>query len=305
MFPVIAKAQFRGLNPRQMLRLIETGLFSGAEIADELTFAAMRPVSQHRMLVAAPFLATASERSSLRATIENAAVAGLLSDAEVRSRLDDAETSTDRDSLILAKVHLQQLIQEAKDFETEYVTLFTAGIDDDATLRANLAGIGLQPWKVNTSAAKAEARSNATIQRTNIREARALQRATETKERAAAVKAFTTGTIGEAALAAALLATGLTAVQAAAWETLAVLQKGGALRELYGLQLSPQAATVLRERVTALTDQRKRLQITDSQFVDALKALKIPPSNINALRAAADATISPKSSAVVIPVATD
>ena len=61
----------------------------------------------------------------------------------------------------------------------------------------------------------------------------------------------------------------------------------------------------VRQRVAALTDQRKRLQITDAQFVDVLKALKIPPSNINAIRAAADALITPKGSAVVIPVETN
>ena len=45
------RSAYRGFNARQMLRLIETGLFTGADIADELTFAGMRPVSQHRLLL--------------------------------------------------------------------------------------------------------------------------------------------------------------------------------------------------------------------------------------------------------------
>ncbi len=56
--------------------------------------------------------------------------------------------------------------------------------------------------------------------------------------------------------------------------------------------------------MAALTDQRKRQLLTDQQYVDALKALGIPPKQINALRAAADAMVSPRTSAVLIPVST-
>jgi hypothetical protein len=305
MYPVKAASVLRGFNARQMLRLIETNLFSSADIADELTFSAMRPVSQHRMLLAAPYLATAAERSSLRSTIESAAVAGLLADADVTSQLDAAESNTDRDSLCLAKVHLQQLVANAKALEAEYSALFKVGLMTDDAFRGALAAIGLQQWAIDMVAAKAEVAANVALQKKTLAAEAALERATENKARTAAVKAFTTGTIDAAALSAALLATGLTAAQAAFWVTQAVLQKGGALRWLYGLQLSPTEATLLRERVTALTDQRKRLQITDPQFVAALQELGIGPRYINALRAAADAMITPKTSAVVIPVQTN
>jgi len=303
--PIIARGQFRGMNPRQLLRLVETGLFSEAEIADELTFSAMRPVSQHRMLLAAPYLATAAERSSLRAAAENAATAGLLSDDALRGILDSGESNTDRDSLLISRVHLQQLVANAKALEAEYSALFKVGLMTDDAFRGALAAIGLQQWAIDMVAAKAEVQANVALQKKTLAAEAALERATENKARAAAVKAFTTGTIDEAALSAALLATGLTAAQAAFWVTQAVLQKGGALRWLYGLQLSPSEATLLRERVSALTDQRKRLQITDAEFVAALQALGIHARYINALRAAADAMISPKTSAVVIPVQTN
>jgi len=298
-------AAYRGLNARQMLRLVETGLFSDAEIADELTFSAMRPVSQARMLRAAPYLATAPQRTSLHAAIDAAAVAGLLADSDVTAQVDAAESNDDRDSLILARVHLQQLIQEAKDFETEYTALYLGGIDDDPTFRANLAGIGLQPWKVNTVAAKAEARANSTLRRKTIADAAALTKATEAKERADAVKNFVTGNIDAAGLGVALLGTGLTATQVAAWTDLAVLQKGGGLKWIFGLQLPAAEATLLRNRVTALTDQRKRLQIDDPTYVAQLQALGIGDRYVNALDAAADAMISPKTSAFPIPVKTN
>jgi hypothetical protein len=56
--------------------------------------------------------------------------------------------------------------------------------------------------------------------------------------------------------------------------------------------------------VTALADQRKRLQINDPTFVGALQAMGIADRYINALRAATDALITPKTAAVTIPVQT-
>jgi hypothetical protein len=305
MFPIVAKAAYRGFNARQMLRLIETDLFSQAEIADELTFSAMRPVSQARMLRAAPYLATATQRTALIAEIEAAAVAGLLSDGDVTAQVDSAQQNEDRDSLILARVHLQQLVAATKDLETEYAALFKGGLMADQLFRANLAALGLQPWKVTSLAAKAEAAANVTIQRKTLAAEAALEKATEAKERQAAMKNFTSGNIDGAGLLAALLATGLTAAQAAAWVDLGTLQKAGGLRWLYGLQLSPSAAAILRGRVGALTDQRKRLQITDADYVAALQALGIGDRYVNWLQAAADAMITPKTAAVVIPVKTN
>ncbi|HVI10974.1 MAG TPA: hypothetical protein VND65_22000, partial [Candidatus Binatia bacterium] len=117
--PIAQLASYRGLNPRQLLRLIETDIFSPQDIQDELTFSGMRPASQSRMLTAAPYLATASERSSLRSTIESAYVAGLLSDQDLQSQVLAIEQNTDLAGLVLARGRLQKLIAETKALETE------------------------------------------------------------------------------------------------------------------------------------------------------------------------------------------
>jgi len=175
---------------------------------------------------------------------------------------------------------------------------------DDQTFRGYLSGIGLQPWKTNMLAAKAEARLNATLHRKELAAAAAVQRATAHVEQEAAKRNFTTGNVDAATLGIALIATGLTATQAAAWVDLAVLQKAGGLRWKYGLQLPAHEATLLQQRVTALTDQRRRQQISDAQYVSALQALNIPPNYVNALRAAADAMLTPAKTAFAIPVQT-
>jgi hypothetical protein len=301
--PAMLAAQ-HGLGARRMMTLINTGLFTVADIQEELTFSGIRPLSAARLLQAAPYLATQPERNSLRATLEKVYVAGLYSDAELQAQVDSIEQNTNRDALILQRSRLEKLIAGAKDLEAEYTTLYLGQIIDDPAYRSNLQGIGLQPDSINFLAAKAEARLNSTLHRKDIAAAAALQRATAAEERKAAMKNFTTGNIDLPALAIALIATGLTAPQAAAWTDLAALQKAGSLRWLYGLQLPAAEATLLRQRVAALSDQRKRQQISDAVFVAALQSLKIPPDVINALQATADALLTPKAQAFAIPIQT-
>jgi hypothetical protein len=298
------EAAYSGINARQMLRLTATGLFSDADIADELTFSAMRPASQHRMLIAAPYLATEPQRNQLRAALESAFVNGLLSEADLTSNLDSAEHNTDRSNLIVQRVKWQLLTAETKKLETEYTTLFKSGLIDDTFYRSELAGLGLQPGYVDIIAGVAEAAANATLHRKELTAAARLDTATKQDQRKAARQAFKAGTSNAATLGAALLATDLTPLQVAAQVTLAELQSAGVLRWIHGLQLAPAAATLLKDRVSALTDQRKRQQITDALYVSQLQALNIPDRYINALRAAADAMISPKTAAVVVPVLT-
>jgi len=197
------------------------------------------------------------------------------------------------------------LIAETKAIETEYTTLFTGGLIDDATFRANLAALGIQPDMVNTIAARAEARANVTLHRKELAAAAAVARKTAGEEQQAAIKNFMGGNIDAAALAAALIATGLTATQSAAMVDLAVLRLAGSQRWVYGIQLGPAQATLLRDRVAALTDQRKRIQIDDPTYVAQLQALGIGPKYVNALQAAADALISPKTAVFPIPVKTN
>jgi hypothetical protein len=287
-----------------MLRLIGTGLFSGADIADELTFSGMRPVSQHRMLLAAPYLATAAQRNQARTAFENSYKEGLLADLDLTTQLDSLEQNTDRDSLILVRLHQEILTANTKELVIEYSKLFVGGVWSDTQYRAQLAGLGLQQWKIDLEAGKAEAAANVATFKKNLAEAGALERATLAEERKAAMAGFKSGALNASSLAAALSLTGLTPAQSAAWVALAGLQQSGALRWIYGLLRSPAEAGLLRARVSALADQRKRLQIDDPAFTGALQAIGIPDRYINALRAATDALITPKTAAVTIPVQT-
>jgi hypothetical protein len=304
LYPVTATAAQHGMSPRIMLRLIDTGLFTDAEIADELTFSGMRPASQHRMIVAAGYLSTQPQRHQLQAAYEMEYRTGLRDPADLTSLLDAADHNTDRNDLILRRVNSEIRVDETRLLIAEYAGLFKGGVWNDATYRAQLAGLGLQQWKIDLEAGKAEAAANVATFKKNLAAAAALERATVAEERKAAMEGFKAGTIPLAGLSAALVLTGLTPAQAAAWTSLAALQQAGSLRWIYGLLKSPTEAALLRARVTALADQRKRLQIDDPAFVGALQAMGIPDRYINALRAATDALITPKTAAVTIPVQT-
>lgn len=297
-------AAYQGLNPRQLLRLSATGLFDEHDLADEMTFAGLRAASQHRMLIAAPYLATDPERKQLRAAYEKAYVEGFSTDAQLTQQLDDAEHNTSRTFLILDRVRLEKRMALAKELETEYSTLYLGNQINLDTYHANLVGLGLQDDRVRALTARNEARAAVTLARQEAAAARALARATAAEERKAALRNYIQGNLNAITLAAALELTGLTHAQTAAWVDMAALQLAGAPRYKFGLRLTPDRAQLLTDRVRALSDQRKRQLITDLQYRDQLKALDIPPVYINALRAAADATLTPAKSALVLPVET-
>jgi hypothetical protein len=304
--PAATAAAYEGIRAFQLIRLFQTGLFQSADIQDELTFLGMRPASQTRMQLAAPYIATETERKALQTALESAYTAGLLTDAELTAQLDSADQNTNRDNLILTAAKWKKLIAVTKDLEAEYTTMFKAGLLTDAAYRSFLSGIGLQSDMVDAIAAKAEAQANATLQKKELAQAAALARATASEERKTAMKGYATGKTNEAELILALSATGLTPVQAAAWAGLAALQQVGNLRWVYGLQLNPPAAALLRERVSALSAQREKELLTDPQFTTQLSALGIPQPWLNAIRAHANALIALSTTAapVLVPLQT-
>jgi hypothetical protein len=302
--PIVQAAAYRGFNARQMLRLIETDLFTQGDILDELNFAGMRQVSQQRMLTAAPWLATASQRNQLKAAFENQYTNGLFSDADLAQKLDELNQNTDGNAMTVQRVQIEKLIAFAKKLEAAYSKQFIAGLISVAQFQSNLEGLGLQPDWINNALAVNMADLAAAQYKKQIAEELAIERSTAAEERKAAVKNFTSGNTDEAGLLAALILSGLNAAQAAAWTDLASLQKAGGLRLTYGLELSPNAAALLRQRVTALVDQRKSGLIQDPGLVAALAALGLAPSYINSIVAAADATIKANTAAVFLNVET-
>lgn len=301
-FSILEAAAQQGINPRQLVRLMNTGLFSSADLTDELTFAGVRPASQSRYQLAAPFLATSTERSKLVAALESAYAGGLYSDTDLTSLVDSAYSNTDRDSLLLKAAQVKALERDTKDLEASYGELYLAGLIDQPTLQSNLQGIGLQDHFITSRMAVLEAKASARLQRQMQAQEQRLATQTTNIERRTALQNFMSGSIDIVAYTAALVATGMTAVQAAAWADLAVLKQQGNLRWVYGMVKTPQEAEILKNQVTAILDQRKTLLISDATAASQLSGLGLAPTYVNALIAAADASAVVKTAASLYPV---
>jgi len=105
-----------------------------------------------------------------------------------------------------------------------------------------------------------------------------------------------------AALTAALIAIGLDPQLAELATAVAVARQAGTLSHVYGQLLSPTAALVLRERVTAVEDQMKKQLITIDEARSGLNDLGIPVPNRDALLAAwAALIVKQPAHAVLLP----
>ena len=282
---------YTSLPERFLIQLFDSQLFTQADLNRILTEHGINAADRTLMVNALPYVATRPQRNQLQATVESAYAAGLLSDQDLINQLETLQGTTDYQTLILSRVRWEMLMRTTKELEASYLPMVQSGAISVAQYQAQLSGIGLQPVAVNALVAAAENRLAATSFRQQAAAERALERATASVERRAAVTNFASGQIDSAALSLALIATGLSAAQAAAWTDLAILRQGGSARLTFGKLLQPAAAQLLRERVTALTAQRRKNLIDNASYTSQLQNLGIPENWINALLAAADAGI--------------
>jgi hypothetical protein len=300
----LQNAAYTNLQTRLLMRLFDSPTFSQADLKRVLTEHGMRPADQTAMLNALPYLATQSQRTQLQSTLESAYAKGVISEADLVSDLDALQQNVSYPSLVTLRTQWERQIAMVGQLEASYIMMAEAGVIDLPTLQSSLLGIGLDdPW-VNNKLAVAQNKLTATAFRKAAATELRLETATTNEERKAALKNFAAGNTDAIALAAQLVLTGLTPVQAVAWVDIAQLSKQGSQHSIYGLMLNPAQAQLLRSRVTALADQRRKALITDAQMIAQLGALGIPSNWINAINSAAAANIDVVGAPVLVPVST-
>ena len=104
-------------------------------------------------------------------------------------------------------------------------------------------------------------------------------------ETQAAIASYRAGTLDEAALTAALVATGLDPAIAAAIVVVQTERRQGNVVFMYGQNLPRTAALLLKEKVAALEAQYKKQLVTDADATAALASANIPDANARALLA--------------------
>lgn len=301
-FSTLEAAAYHGLQPRQLIRAFESGLFTTSDLKDELTFSGMRPASQARMLLLAPYLASNTERNEYKAALQTAFEENVIDAPTFESSLSSAEHDTNGVGLREKAAAVKAALRHIAVMEKGFTDLYTNGFTDLPTYQANLSTLGTPSTWVTLKVLEANNRMVLTQKRELQQEQRTLQRQTIAAERKTAIENYKAGNIDLPALEAALVLTGTDPVQAAAFGALAAAQLTGTQSWQYGLLLTPAAKTLLKQRVADLTDQRKREMIDGTTFIQALQQLNLPEPWQNALLAHANALITPKSDALLTNV---
>lgn len=299
--PAITAAQ-SGLNPRQLIQLLPSGLLSAADITSELTFNGVRPQSQSLFQLVAPWLATKTARDAYIAALEQAYVFGLYADADYQNLVASAEQNTTLSSLQLLTVQVKALTEQTKELAASYYPLYQSGLMTQAGLQAALEGLQIQPNWVTAIMAKQEALAEARLQRQAISAANKLANLTTNVERKTLLANFKAGSINSATYAAGLVGTGLTVVQAAAWADLAALWLQGNLTWLYGVVMPRPQAQITQAQVNAILGQVSSGLISAATAASELQTLNVPATWINALIAKAAASATSKTLAYLYPV---
>jgi hypothetical protein len=256
-----------------LTRVLDTGILSSAAIQDEMTFTGMRPLSQTRILQVGAYLSSNTARQKYESALEKQYIEGLLSLADFQNAWLAAEQNLDRGNLIQLYVTTERLTTEVLKMESEYTTMYIGQVIDDPTYRSYLEGLGLDSDKVTVIAGYGEARLAAMLQRKAVAAAAALTRATTAEERRAAMKSFATGQINAVELAAALVATGLSLTQVAAWVAFA---QAAQWTIKYGVGMTKVQAQTLGAQVSAIKEQVYKTLITPAQGQQALINLGLP-----------------------------
>jgi len=299
--PTLSAAQ-RGLGTRLLLRAFESGLMTPAVITSELTNEGMRPQSQALLQQLAPYAATTGPRNQLIAAYELAYNEGLYADADFQSLAAGAQQITDLPTLQLTRVQVLALVKQTKELVSSYVAQFEATLIDQPTLENYLAGVGMQQNWITALVAQAAARLAARQERQLLAAETRLQNATNAIIRKTALQNYKSGTIDLAGYTAAILASGLTAAEAALWADYALLLNQGTLQWVYGIQLPRAQATILKQQVDAYLAQLGSGVQTVANVVPALQTLGLSATWINALVAKAEATATTKTLASLYPV---
>jgi hypothetical protein len=256
-----------------------------AQLQSELEFGGFRPDDVTFMLQAFQLNSTKNVRQQYLAAAVRSTELGTMTPADLDGVLTSMNFSDDAKSWVQLTVATRKLEQLAELYRKSISEAYRYGQITDAQYVPSLEAIGI-------GAADAQAHyaidSIALHGRTALAEAKAeaaLERKRTSAAMSAAVASYRAGTIDEAALSVALLAAGVDPEIAAFVVTVQTERRLGPMTYVYGLELSRNAALVLKEKVTAVEDQYKKQLIDDATAAAALATLNIPDANAKALLA--------------------
>lgn len=276
---------YRAVQPRAIATAIQDTPFPRAEMQDLLKFNGYRDHDIQLMLDAFEGASTRNVRNQFLSATVTAAERGTLTPAEVDSALTDLNFSDQAKHWVQLTIATRKLEQLAELYRKSISEAYKFSLITDAQYVPALQAIGIAAADANAHYA---IDSEAKLGHEAAAAARAAARLAAETTRAAAAAAlanYHSHNIDEIALTAALGAAGVP-LQVIPWAVdLAIVRRQASMRLIFGKQVAPQDAELLREQVAALKEQviKKLLDTTSART--QLQNLGLPPTNVEDLLA--------------------
>ena len=208
---------------------------------------------------------------------------GVVGDQELAQILTDAGFGQTAASLVTKRALLARRIKLAQITESFVVPEVTGGLLTAPQGTNALEAAGIQPWLADLKIQLAETRAALNL---NRKELAAEAKLNLQRSRAAArtsIADFRNGTINAVGLEAALLAAQQDPLIAGLTVATEQAIQQGRLKFIYGQLLTPEAAKVLDQQVSALASQATHQLIDPTSAQAQLQALNIPQPQVTAL----------------------
>jgi len=278
-------AAFRPVQPRALATALQDAPFPADHLRLVLEDNAYAPDDVQFMLDLFEYQSTRNIRNSYVQEAMTAYGQGVIDEAELNSAFDDVGWSEQARSFATKRALLLRRINLARDAEATVVPEIKAGLLSHIEGVTQLEAAGIQDWKAELQATKAD--SSALINaRRKLLSAEAKAEADRKRNLTrAAVAEFQRGVLNEAGLAAALIAIPLDPFEAGSIVAVQNAVRTGKLKFIYGKLLTPEAAATLRIRVEAIGDQFRKQLVTDAVAQAELAGNGVDQRDIDALLA--------------------
>jgi hypothetical protein len=214
---------------------------------------------------------------------------GVVSDDELDGAFDDASWGAQAKALGRKRALLLRRINLARDAEATVVPEIRNGLLDEISGTTQLEDAGIQPWKAQLQATKANAGAIIAQRKKQLSDAQRLANERVRNLTRAAEAEFQRGNVDVATLTAALLAIPLDPIVAASIVAVQTAIAQGKQKFVYGKLRSATAAAALKLRVGTITEQIYKKVITPDQGYQELSFEDIDAATITQLVATAAA----------------
>ena len=298
---------YRPVPPFLLARAAEGGFVPETALTDALQFGGFRDADMTMLETAYAELALQPYRMAALTAAKRAFELGTRSSTDFADDLDFLEIPTDAQLIIQFECAARKLEQLAELYRKSISESYMTGQITDAQYVPSLEAIGIAEADAQAHYAVDSIKKTGKVMLATARAEAALLRRQQAAAVRTAVETFQTGGFGqvspgaasrsgaaatpestagaEAALLAALIATGLDPTIAGFVVTYQAARLTGRVVYLYGLMLDRADALVLRETVAAIEAQYKKQLIDDAQTAAAMAAQNIPDVNAQAMLA--------------------